>query len=170
MPELECADIVWGCFILSRVFSQDFGSIRFRRLPVRPTNCTVELSSSLFPILLDDNAFSAVQPYREHKNFMYLGGSGHGWNSNFLQVSTVTSLNDCNYKFDSPVSLQCGQTSSENCTYLTLGSTITTSLQTNCIYTICENNPNICRIRLDFMVSYICGLLHPLIRPLANEC
>ena len=51
------------------------------------------------------------------------------------------------------VSLLCGQTSSENCTYLTLGSTTTATLQTNCVYTLCEMNPNICRMRLDFMVS-----------------
>ena len=49
------------------------------------------------------------------------------------------------------VSLQCGQTSSENCTYLTVGATGNT-LQANCVYTICPSNPNICRMRLDFMV------------------
>ena len=47
----------------------------------------------------------------------------------------------------------CGRSSSENCTYLTLGAT-TTASQTNCVYTICKTNPNICRIRLDFMVRF----------------
>jgi hypothetical protein len=52
------------------------------------------------------------------------------------------------------VSLQCGQTSSENCTYLTLSSASSTTLPTNCVYTLCECNPNICRLRLDFMVRF----------------
>jgi len=61
-------------------------------------------------------------------------------------------------KFVFLVSLLCGQTSSENCTFLTLSAASTTTVPTNCVYTLCKNNPSICRIRLDFMVrpfSYI---------------
>ena len=49
--------------------------------------------------------------------------------------------------------MACGRTSSENCTYLTLGATTTTPTPSNCVYTICKVNPNVCRLRLDFMVS-----------------
>lgn len=53
------------------------------------------------------------------------------------------------------VTLACGKTTSENCTYLTLGATTTAVAQPTCVYTICKYNPNICRIRLDFLVRFV---------------
>ncbi len=52
----------------------------------------------------------------------------------------------------SPVSLECGKTSSENCTYLVQAST--TSPQQSCTYTLCPASDNVCRMRLDFTVCY----------------
>eukprot|EP00095_Tigriopus_kingsejongensis_P004840 maker-scaffold713_size108309-snap-gene-0.13 protein:Tk04840 transcript:maker-scaffold713_size108309-snap-gene-0.13-mRNA-1 annotation:"conserved hypothetical protein" len=53
-------------------------------------------------------------------------------------------------------SLSCGQTTSENCTYIT--QTSTASPMTNpCEYTICKCSSNICRIRLDFASFSIGG-------------
>ena len=49
------------------------------------------------------------------------------------------------------VSLDCGKTSSENCTYLVQEAT-TSPDDTCCEYTICPSSSNICRIRLDFTV------------------
>jgi hypothetical protein len=77
-----------------------------------------------------------------------------------LSVHPSFSLSICNningtlfyMLYNILVTLQCGQTSSENCTYLTLGDTGTTNLPTNCVYTLCPINQNVCRIRLDFMV------------------
>eukprot|EP00095_Tigriopus_kingsejongensis_P007971 maker-scaffold135_size322082-snap-gene-2.13 protein:Tk07971 transcript:maker-scaffold135_size322082-snap-gene-2.13-mRNA-1 annotation:"hypothetical protein KGM_18655" len=46
-----------------------------------------------------------------------------------------------------PVSLGCGGSSSENCTYLTQTSTTSSG---SCVYNICKCSSNICRIRLDF--------------------
>jgi len=53
-------------------------------------------------------------------------------------------------------SLSCGQSSSENNTYLILGATTTPSPSV-CTYSLCENNANICRIRLDFTSFVING-------------
>ena len=63
-----------------------------------------------------------------------------------------------------PVLLNCGQTSSENNTFLIMGSTSapTTSV---CTYTICETNANICRLRLDFTVSPVIVPAKPRPRP-----
>jgi hypothetical protein len=68
----------------------------------------------------------------------------------YLLFKSMTSFTDAQIIF--LVSLLCGQTSSENCTFLTLSAASTTTVPTNCVYTLCENNPNICRIRLDFLV------------------
>eukprot|EP00095_Tigriopus_kingsejongensis_P004838 maker-scaffold713_size108309-snap-gene-0.14 protein:Tk04838 transcript:maker-scaffold713_size108309-snap-gene-0.14-mRNA-1 annotation:"hypothetical protein L798_10568" len=46
-------------------------------------------------------------------------------------------------------SLSCGQSSSENCTYITQSST-SSPASDPCQYTICKCSSNICRIRLDF--------------------
>jgi hypothetical protein len=48
------------------------------------------------------------------------------------------------------IQLTCGQTSSENCTYLV--QTSTTTPDQNCKYTLCPASSNICRMRLDFTV------------------
>ncbi|CAB4054062.1 unnamed protein product [Lepeophtheirus salmonis] len=50
------------------------------------------------------------------------------------------------------ITLSCGGTSSDNCTYIEQSSfTSTSSLNSNpCTYTICKNSNMICRIRLDF--------------------
>ena len=52
----------------------------------------------------------------------------------------------------STVTVSCGQSTSENCSYLVL--TPTTSPSTNpCLFEICKASSKICRIRLDFVVS-----------------
>jgi len=54
------------------------------------------------------------------------------------------------------VSLACGSTSKQNCTYLV--QTAVTAPTTNpCTYNICPASSNICRIRLDFMTFVIAG-------------
>ena len=52
------------------------------------------------------------------------------------------------------VSLECGGTSRDNCTYMQLGprSTFTSSNEV-CTYKVCQTNDKVCRIRLDFQVS-----------------
>jgi len=68
------------------------------------------------------------------------------WSPKFI-LKTVSSFIS--------VSLACGSTSSENCTYLMQSATDTLT-DNHCTYTICRCNSNICRIRLDFTVrSYI---------------
>eukprot|EP00095_Tigriopus_kingsejongensis_P001496 maker-scaffold124_size330879-snap-gene-2.10 protein:Tk01496 transcript:maker-scaffold124_size330879-snap-gene-2.10-mRNA-1 annotation:"AGAP009769-PA" len=47
------------------------------------------------------------------------------------------------------LSLACGSTSSENCTYLTQTSTTANTISP-CTYTICPCDSNVCRIRFDF--------------------
>lgn len=47
------------------------------------------------------------------------------------------------------ISLSCGQSTSENCTYLVQTSTSSPTTQ-NCVYEICKAGSNVCRIRLDF--------------------
>lgn len=54
------------------------------------------------------------------------------------------------------VSLDCGKTSSENCTYLVQDAT-TSPDDTCCEYTICPSSSNICRIRLDLTTFVISG-------------
>ena len=49
------------------------------------------------------------------------------------------------------VSLDCGKTSSENCTYLVQDAT-TAPDDTCCEYTLCPASSNICRIKLDLTV------------------
>lgn len=49
------------------------------------------------------------------------------------------------------VSLACGETSSENCTYL-VQATTTKPTDRNCVYTICKAGPNVCRIRYDMTI------------------
>merc|ERR1712072_169268 len=54
------------------------------------------------------------------------------------------------------VSLVCGSTSKQNCTYLVQAAT--TAPKTNpCTYTICPLSSNICRIKLDFSTFAIAG-------------
>ena len=48
------------------------------------------------------------------------------------------------------VSLSCGGSASENCTYLVQSSV--TTLTSPCTYKVCPCNTNICRLRFDFQV------------------
>jgi len=52
------------------------------------------------------------------------------------------------------VSLECGQSSSQNCTYMAQLAT-TTPASSTCTYTICPMTTNICRIKLDFAGGFI---------------
>jgi hypothetical protein len=52
------------------------------------------------------------------------------------------------------VTLSCGGSSSENCTYLVQSSA--TTISTPCTYKICQCNTNICRMRFDFQVNQMC--------------
>jgi len=54
------------------------------------------------------------------------------------------------------VSLDCGKTSSENCTYLVQDAT-TAPDDTCCEYTLCPASSNICRIKLDLTTFVIAG-------------
>jgi len=58
------------------------------------------------------------------------------------------------YNFISIVSPDCGDTVSENCTYLTETS-ITSVTGDQCSYTICKCSTDICRIRFDFNVKIV---------------
>ena len=49
------------------------------------------------------------------------------------------------------VTLACGGSAAENCTYIVQATT--TTLTSPCTYKICPCNTNICRIRFDFQVS-----------------
>ncbi len=72
------------------------------------------------------------------------------------------------------MSLSCGGSSMENCTYLVQASTTTPSEQT-CMYTICKAGPNICRFKFDFTVIIIlkdfitCRHVFHFYRPLKSE-
>ena len=52
------------------------------------------------------------------------------------------------------VSLACGATTSENCTYLTLAATASVA-GTACTYTICPASSTVSRIRLDLTVNFV---------------
>ena len=52
----------------------------------------------------------------------------------------------------STVSLSCGQSSAENCTYI-VQEAVTAPPESNCVYSLCPSNREICRMRFDFMVS-----------------
>jgi len=54
------------------------------------------------------------------------------------------------------VNTECGQQTAENCTYLS-SDTAGQDLRDNsdCTYTICKMNSNICRIKLDFEVKLL---------------
>ncbi|TRY80030.1 hypothetical protein TCAL_16034 [Tigriopus californicus] len=54
------------------------------------------------------------------------------------------------------VTIGCGATTSQNCTYLTQ-TTTTNPAADPCIFTICKESPHICRIRLDFATFAIAG-------------
>jgi len=56
------------------------------------------------------------------------------------------------------ISLECGGTSRDNCTYMQLGprSTFTSSNEV-CTYKVCQTNDKVCRIRLDFQTFSITG-------------
>ena len=71
-------------------------------------------------------------------------------NSGKHQDSRV-SINLTSFLFCFSVSLSCGKSSAENCTFLVQSST--SGISSPCIYTICRSNSNICRIRFDFTVS-----------------
>lgn len=51
------------------------------------------------------------------------------------------------------MSLNCGERSSQNNTYLTLSAAELDEDDNPCCYTICPVDDDICRIRLDFRVS-----------------
>jgi hypothetical protein len=55
--------------------------------------------------------------------------------------------------FPYAVTMKCGATASENCTYIVQEST--TTPDRFCSYKLCKSGPNICRIRLDFTVSSV---------------
>lgn len=57
----------------------------------------------------------------------------------------------CN-TFTPAVTLSCGESSPQNCTYLEQASTSTLASQ-DCTYRVCPINSDICRIRYDFTVS-----------------
>ena len=122
-------------------------------LATRPKNAPVDvrtyLSQSLAPKLFlfyvtlqperrlgaarKDSAFAAFVSYRYQ-----------------LRLCVVQSCpNNC-----SSVSLTCGQTSAENCTYITMSSVTSTSPDP-CTYTICRCSSDVCRIRFDFMVNFL---------------
>eukprot|EP00095_Tigriopus_kingsejongensis_P003721 snap_masked-scaffold617_size123379-processed-gene-0.13 protein:Tk03721 transcript:snap_masked-scaffold617_size123379-processed-gene-0.13-mRNA-1 annotation:"hypothetical protein DAPPUDRAFT_110156" len=52
------------------------------------------------------------------------------------------------------LSMTCGSTASENCTYLTQ-MTATAPIMNPCTYKICKSDPKVCRIRLDFQTFQI---------------
>eukprot|EP00094_Tigriopus_californicus_P011923 TCALIF_11518-PA protein Name:"Protein of unknown function" AED:0.17 eAED:0.17 QI:15/0.71/1/1/0.57/0.75/8/59/249 len=56
---------------------------------------------------------------------------------------------------DQRVIKMCGQTVNTECSYLV--QTRLTPVPSDCSYTICKSNPNICRIRLDFQSFDIAG-------------
>merc|ERR1739838_1132026 len=58
------------------------------------------------------------------------------------------------------ISLACGATTSENCTYLTLAATATVA-GTACTYTICPASSTVSRIRLDLTMFNIAGPFDP---------
>ena len=65
------------------------------------------------------------------------------------------------------VSLACGATTSENCTYLSLASTAAVA-GTSCTYTICPASSTVSRIKLDLTVNFkFC--LNPAISPTATQ-
>ena len=55
------------------------------------------------------------------------------------------------FTFEFPVSLSCGGTTYDNCTYLSQASTTTPG--SGCEYKICPMSTSVNRIRLDFTVS-----------------
>ena len=65
------------------------------------------------------------------------------------------------------VSLACGATTSENCTYLTLAATAAVA-GTGCTYTICPASSTVSRIRLDLTVNFI-FCLNSSISPTATQ-
>merc|ERR1719418_409745 len=58
------------------------------------------------------------------------------------------------------ISLACGATTSENCTYLSLASTATVA-GTACTYTICPASSTVSRIKLDLTMFNIAGPYNP---------
>ena len=59
-----------------------------------------------------------------------------------------------NFKIFS-VSLSCGGSASENCTYISQTSISKEPDTDPCTYTICKCQSDICRIRFDFIVSLV---------------
>ncbi|XP_059082958.1 uncharacterized protein LOC131880365 isoform X2 [Tigriopus californicus] len=55
------------------------------------------------------------------------------------------------------ISLACGQTSSDNNTYITGTGSTSPTMVTVCSYGICKASPDICRIRLDFLKHTLTG-------------
>ncbi len=72
-------------------------------------------------------------------------------------ASTVSFFHKCLINL-SLVSLACGGTSSENCTYITQTSTTSSPVTSgSCEYTICKCDSDICRIRFDFTTLTVAG-------------
>ncbi len=96
----------------------------------------------------------------DHEIELFEGGTASGSCANgfgvccvceswlFMEAQTLVLMQSLLFI---PVQLGCGQSSSENNTYLLMASTTNPSIP-NCVYSLCEASPNVCRIRLDFTV------------------
>ncbi len=62
-------------------------------------------------------------------------------------------MNECSSTF--PVTLECGDTSSQNVTYLVEESASPSDVGPSCTYHICPTDKNVCRIRLDLVAFNI---------------
>ncbi|TRY74784.1 hypothetical protein TCAL_15571, partial [Tigriopus californicus] len=70
-----------------------------------------------------------------------------------VEVSSVTSRNNTRA---GKLTVACGATTSQNCTYLVQEAT-TNPPANPCTFTICKQSSDICRIRLDFTTFSIAG-------------
>ena len=66
----------------------------------------------------------------------------------------VVNFEDDHYYFFILVSIGCGQTSSENITYI-LGGDDFMDADESCQYSLCQCSATVCRIKLEFNVRYI---------------
>ncbi len=62
-------------------------------------------------------------------------------------------MNECSSTF--PVTLECGDTSSQNVTYLVEESASPSDVGPSCTYHVCPTDKNVCRIRLDLVAFNI---------------
>ena len=69
-------------------------------------------------------------------------------------LHTTECYEDKYYLFSILVSIGCGQTSSENITYI-LGGDDFMDADANCRYSLCRCSADVCRIKLEFNVSYV---------------